>query len=147
VPNAGSSYLAIVVVLAVLLLSSASAATASTGDQMLDAVNGVRVAHHLRPLRPSASLSRSSSGYARYLMSSDQFAHAGRIPGFRRAAEVLEHHTGRRATVGATLRRWLASPGHRAILLDPSFRYMGVGWTTGVFAGRPAAIWVGRLGG
>jgi uncharacterized protein YkwD len=128
-----------------LLLSSAPAATASTGTDMLTAVNGVRAAHHLRPLRFSPSLSRSSYGYARHLMRTDRFAHAGSIPGFRRAAEILEHHTGRGATVGATLRRWLASPPHRAILLNPSFRYLGVGLTSGTFGGRRASIWVGRL--
>ena len=143
-PHARSSYLPLLVLLGVLL-PPASSAAASTSDDMLNAVNRVRAAHHLRPLRPSASLSRSSYSYARYLMRSDRFAHAGSIPGFRRAAEILEHHTGRAATVEATLRRWLSSPAHRAILLRPSFRYLGVGLTTGTFVGRRASIWVGRL--
>ena len=28
---------------------------------------------------------------------------------------------------------WLDSPGHRALLLRPGFRYVGTGWTRGTW--------------
>ena len=30
---------------------------------------------------------------------------------------------------------WLDSPGHRVLLLRPSFRYVGTGWTSGNWRG------------
>jgi uncharacterized protein YkwD len=34
---------------------------------------------------------------------------------------------------------WLASPGHRANLLKPSYRRIGLGIARGPFQGQPAA--------
>jgi uncharacterized protein YkwD len=35
--------------------------------------------------------------------------------------------------------RWLASPSHRAVLLRPGYRRVGVGYAFGTFAGRGGA--------
>ena len=35
---------------------------------------------------------------------------------------------------------WLSSPAHRAILLRPTFRKLGIGIATGPFKGRPHAV-------
>ncbi len=35
--------------------------------------------------------------------------------------------------------QWLASPGHRAVLLRPGFRRVGIGIAFGTFAGRGGA--------
>ncbi len=135
-----------VVVAAVLAVAPARAA-ASPGQDMVNAINGVRSAHHLRLLVPSPSLDRSSYGYARYLIESDRFGHAGSIPGgFRLAGEILEHHPGRLAFVQRTVGEWMRSPAHRAIILDPRFRYVGVGLTSGSWLARRTSMWVGRFG-
>jgi uncharacterized protein YkwD len=31
------------------------------------------------------------------------------------------------------VRLWLGSPGHRALLLRPGFRFVGTGWTRGAY--------------
>jgi uncharacterized protein YkwD len=37
---------------------------------------------------------------------------------------------------------WLASPGHRANLLDPSYRIVGVGALRGRFEGHDGALMI-----
>ena len=36
--------------------------------------------------------------------------------------------------------QWLASPAHRAVLLRPGFRRVGIGAFQGSFSGRPGAL-------
>jgi uncharacterized protein YkwD len=41
---------------------------------------------------------------------------------------------------------WLRSSGHAALILNRSFRYVGVGPARGSFGGGPATIWVAHFG-
>ncbi|MGI8903581.1 MAG: CAP domain-containing protein [Solirubrobacteraceae bacterium] len=132
-----------------LAVAPPSDARASVSDQMIVKVNEVRAAHGLRALRPSPSLSRSSGRFSRFLMARDMFGHRARVSSgapFRRLGEVLAMHSGRRAKIRLTIRQWLASPGHRAIVLSPIMRYVGAGKTTGRFRGHRATIWVLQAG-
>jgi uncharacterized protein YkwD len=125
-------------------------APAAHGNPVLDEVNQARARHGLAALRASESLERSASAFARHLMRSQRFAHGRRIRAsrrFRTLGEALALRVGPRPLRHATtVRSWLRSPGHRALLLSRSFRYAGAGWTRGRFGGRPAAIWVLHLG-
>ena len=138
-------------VLAVLALGLLPAgAAAGPGEEMVGAINHVRMTRGLPPLRTSPTLNRSSYGYARLLMRTQRFGHARYIHAsraFRPLGEVLELHPGRTAQVRAALRRWLHSPTHRRVLLSRSFRYVGVGLTSGRFRGWTRSIWVAQLGG
>jgi uncharacterized protein YkwD len=139
--------LSVLAALAVCALPSPT--SAAPRASMAAEINSVRQAHGLRPLRLSGSLNRSSSRYARRLLRADWFGHASRIhasPRFRVLGEVLEMHRGRRARVRGALRAWLRSPGHRAVLLSPRFRWVGLGVDTGRFRGRTTTIWVGQFG-
>lgn len=143
---------------AVLVLPSvASAAAVSTGaraDQgesgrIVDRINVARGAHGLSPLRPSATLARSSERFADHLMGAQLFGHAPRIQAssrFRVLGEVLALHRGRAGRPGATVRRWLQSPPHRALILGSSFGLAGGATGRGRFRGRPSVIWVVQLG-
>jgi uncharacterized protein YkwD len=42
-------------------------------------------------------------------------------------------------TANWVVSRWLASPAHRAVLLRPGFRRVGIGISFGTFAGRGGA--------
>ena len=82
-------------------------------------------------------------------MAHDVFTHQSSIwasSRFKLLGEALEWHCGRRFDVGGTLRRWLASPSHREIVLSPTMRRQGAGVTRGRFGGRGATIWVLHVG-
>jgi uncharacterized protein YkwD len=124
-------------------------AGASTRGSMLAQINSVRAYVGVHPLRSSRALNASSSRYARTLMRHDYFGHASRIRAggrFRLLGEILEMHRGARPQIGATVRAWLHSPGHRRVLLSPRFYWIGLGRSTGRFGGHRATIWVGQFG-
>jgi uncharacterized protein YkwD len=104
---------------------------------MLCLVNRERVRAGLSPFRPERHLARAASRHAADMARRHYFAHvspSGQNPLSRvRAAgwhggvgEVLAWGCGRRSTARATLRAWLNSPPHRAILRG-SARAAGVG--------------------
>ncbi len=138
-------------ILAALALAvlPASATAGSARQSMLQQINSVRAYVGLHPLRLSGALNRSSYRYARYLMRRDRFGHASRIRAagnFRLVGEVLAMHRGHRAAVGGTLRAWMRSPSHRAIVFSRRFHWIGLGRAAGRFHGRRATIWVGHFG-
>jgi uncharacterized protein YkwD len=145
-PHARISLAAVLSIAALALLPSSAGADGAT--DMIRQMNGIRASHGLPGLRQLPMLNRSAYRFARLLMRKRYFGHASHIHAsrrFRKLGEMLELHSGRRAKIGATLRAWLRSPGHRAILLSPSFRYVGVGRTTGRFGRFTATIWVAHL--
>ena len=116
---------------------------------MVRAINKVRASHGLSPLKRSNSLHRSSSRFARQLMTRDVFAHGARIAvagRFDWAGENLELHYGWRPRPRYVVKRWLASPAHRAVLLSNEWRWVGVGRSRGLFSSNTATIWVGHFG-
>lgn len=128
---------------------ASSQAASATQDSLVRAVNYTRQAHGLRQLAPSPHLMRSSSGFAAWLMGSNVFGHVGGISaggGFRALGEVLRLHSGGRPRYAATVRAWLASPGHRAVVLSPAFTHAGAGIARGTFNGRSSTIWVLHVG-
>jgi uncharacterized protein YkwD len=124
-------------------------AQASPTQDMVSRINAIRASHGLQSLRVSSSLTSSSKAYSSRMMRTDYFGHQARIQAsrrFRSLGEVLEYRRGYRAAVGSTLRDWLNSPAHRAVIMSASFRYIGAGLTRGDFRGRRATIWVAQLG-
>jgi uncharacterized protein YkwD len=116
---------------------------------MTKAINSVRAEHGLPAFERSASLTGSAERYSRYLMAHDVFAHQSSIWASSRFAllgEALAFHTGRRFSVRDTVRQWLGSPPHRAILLSATMRRAGAGVTRGRFGRREATIWVLHVG-
>jgi uncharacterized protein YkwD len=116
---------------------------------MLARVNAFRARHGLAPVRPSASLNRSASHYARHMMEAHYFGHAGRIEAsnrFRTLGEILEMHRGYAKRVSSALRAWANSPGHRAIILDGRFKYAGAGTVSGRYQGHRMTFWVMHFG-
>lgn len=132
-----------------LVLPTTSSAASASPSPMVEKINQVRSAHGKRALRYSRSLARSSSRFARYLMLTDRFAHAARIMAsgrFARLGEVLALSHGWKIRRTRTLGNWLRSPGHRAVLLSPSFRYVGAAHVRGRFGGMRAVVWTVQLG-
>jgi uncharacterized protein YkwD len=116
---------------------------------MIAKVNDLRRSKGLRPLQVSPSLMSSARRYSGVMMSRQFFGHASRIQAsarYRRLGEILEIHTGRRAAVSRAFHTWLRSPAHLGVMLDPAFRYVGGGYTSGSFRGGGDTIWVMHFG-
>jgi uncharacterized protein YkwD len=137
----------VVVCLAITLLIPSEAAAGREGRvaerAMVDAVNDARHRHGLHPLRESRSLARSAGRLAATLTRLGVFRHLGADApaGSRWWGEALAVHRGWRARVRTTVRRWLRSPSHRAIVLG-DFRRIGAGIKRGRLDGRLTTVWV-----
>jgi uncharacterized protein YkwD len=145
----------IVAMMAVLTLFAvpASALALTAGQRaerkMTKAINAVRAQNGLPAFKRSASLTGSARRYSSWLMEHDVFGHQSSIWASSRFAllgEALEWHSGHRFRVWKTVRAWLGSPSHRAILLSPTMRRQGAGVTRGRFGSRRAVIWVLHVG-
>ncbi len=138
----------LIAVFGLLLLATPAAAGSSPREaSLLAAVNGVRKAHGLRPLTVDARLARAARGYSATLLRQDVLTHgdfSGRMrrSGARgpRFGENLAWGTGGYAAATSIVRAWMRSPGHRANLLRPGFRRIGIGALVGSFAGYRGAI-------
>jgi len=121
----------------------ASAAKRTMVRATLCVLNVRRDAHGLRPLKLNRRLSRAARRHARDMARRDYFSHdtlgggsfvdrirrAGYLRGARRWAvgENLAWGTHYRSAPRAITEMWMASPGHRANILNPSFREIGIG--------------------
>jgi uncharacterized protein YkwD len=106
--------------------------------------------HGLAPFHGSASLHRSATAYARWMLRSEYFGHLTRIRAsgrFARLGEALAWHSDRRARVSGTVHRWMHSPPHRALILHPGFRWLGAGMARGRLSRQRATTWVLHFGG
>lgn len=132
---------------ALLAVSGANAGLVSKRESaLLEAVNKVRVAHDLRPLRLDRTLARVAQRHSTAVLRRDVFTHGAFATRIRRSGargpffgENLAWGTGSRAYASRIVRGWLRSPGHRRNLLRPGFRRIGVGAVTGNFAGYRGA--------
>jgi uncharacterized protein YkwD len=154
-------------ILAVLVLAGAGVAGAArTNDSvrltaldssLLIQINAVRRAHALHPLTLSDALSAAADGHTAEMGRFGYFGHASldRTPFGKR----IERHCGRLTwSVGENLlwverdlgaseavRAWMNSPEHRAILLDPAWRQIGIASrrsnsAPGIYGGRAVTI-------
>jgi uncharacterized protein YkwD len=135
-------------VLVVTLLPVATAAANAQRDA-IDQLNRIRRAHGLAQLRPSPSLHRSSTRYARHMVRAGHFGHASRIAvssRFGRAGETLELHSGWEPEPRLAIDGWMSSPAHRDVLLSSRFRWVGMGVARGRDSNGPYTVWVAHVG-
>jgi uncharacterized protein YkwD len=139
--------LSIVIVGVALVPATASAARGLTRTerQTIALVNEARAAEGLRPLRHDGRLRRAAVAHTRDMLRRGYFAHGETVERLSRyvsegvIGESLAWGSGTLASPEETVRRWLESPPHRAILLDPEFRLIGIGSRGGPFKGEPWA--------
>jgi uncharacterized protein YkwD len=123
-------------------------------------MNAARRAQGLRPLRLHNALTRAAAAHGRRLAQSGQFGHANaegsaseRIRRYYKGSAVGEAIAWRESELSPeqTVAGWLASAVHRAILLHPSFRHVGIAVfrvpsAPGVYGGLDATIVVADFG-
>jgi uncharacterized protein YkwD len=114
-------------------------------------MNAVRAAHGLPALRVDPRLEGAARRHSRRMLRTGTFFH-GRFDVRIRSAGVRAPRIGENLAwaqgnglsgAGLSLARsivnlWLASPAHRANLLHPGYRTVGVAAPRGAFAGRPS---------
>jgi len=122
-------------------LTQRAAASTTRDTALITAVNSVRTVHLLPKLRLDADLSRAALSHSRDMLLHDYFAHgdfSARMSRFgvrgHVFAENLAWGTGVMSS-STTIARWLASPPHRSVLLDPALRRIGVATPIGAFDG------------
>lgn len=113
---------------------------------LLAEMNRVRVNRGRRPLKAVATLQRPARAQSRYLLGIGTLAHDGPdgspfwtrlvAAGFPRGRSLGENLAmipgcGPAQVAARTVRMWLASPGHRANLMNPAFRWAGAGAAIG----------------
>ena len=127
----------------------AAPAAASAEDQMVAKINSYRANHGLPQVRKSKSLTRTAERYSWKQLNDGYFGHANRIQAsskYSRLGEILAYLSGTRAQVSSAFRMWLNSGGHRAVIMDRRFRYVGAGRASGNFRGGKATIWTVQFG-
>jgi uncharacterized protein YkwD len=127
------------------LLASAAAAGArglsTTEASLLQTMNSVRTSRGLPPLRLDVRLLRAARGHSADMMHRQYFAHgavAARVLAQRARGPVYGEDLawGTGVTAQWVVDKWLASPRHRAVMLRPGFRRIGIGIAIGTFAGH-----------
>ena len=129
-------------------------------SQLVREINRVRAAEGLRPLKVSPGLRSAAFGHSRTMLEAGVFDHSspdgtsaperiGRSYPARPSrpwavGEVLFSTSGE-LTAREAVARWLASPGHRGILLSPQWREVGIGVARsplagGAFHNLPASV-------
>jgi uncharacterized protein YkwD len=157
----------LIVVAATLLLAAClGTATAHAANPpwapLFRAINTVRRSHGLRAVAASPRLHRAARHHSSDMVAHQYFAHTspygstlyGRIlssgfltHGYWQAGETLAWGTGYDARAAGVVRMWMHSPEHRAILLSPLFRFVGIGRAQGTFKGHShAAVWTADWG-
>ena len=122
-------------------------ALGAVAEAALCLLNGERADHGLAPLAPNDSLRAAAAAYAQDLVAGSYFSHTGRDgsdvydrierAGYLERAggwalgENLAWGTGVLATPASIMQAWMNSPGHRANILNPSYREIGIGIVTG----------------
>jgi uncharacterized protein YkwD len=131
------------------ILAPAASETRASPSPLVDQINHVRRAHGLHPMRYSRGLSGSSARFARRLAHTQRLSHALRVAAsgrFSSLGEVLAAMGGWQVRRSPTLAYWLRSSTHRAVLLSPTFRYIGAARARGHFAGSRTTFWTVQLG-
>jgi uncharacterized protein YkwD len=125
---------------------------------LLCLVNRKRASEGLKRLKLDRKLQRAAGRHARDMVRHDYFAHqreGGPDLGERldRAGwngsawgETIAYGCGSSGSPRATLRSWLDSPPHRAIVLAGSYRRGGLGVGSGALCGERGATWVLDVG-
>ncbi len=132
---------------ALFIFASPAAARLTRNEaDLLSVVNTVRVANGLVPFGIDWRLVRAARSHSLDMLQHSYFGHgpfATRLHRFGVRGEVIGENlawgAGRLGAASSIVRMWLGSPEHRANLLRPGFRRIGLAAPVGRFAGIAGA--------
>jgi uncharacterized protein YkwD len=126
---------------------TAQTSTVALGNAALCLVNQERTSRGLKPLKPNRRLTKAATGHADDMVAKGYFSHdsadgrsfvdrirnAGYIVprAFPSLGEDLAWGSGTLGTPRQIVQGWMASPGHRANILNRNFRQAGLGVALG----------------
>src|SRR5215471_8117165 len=117
-----------------LPLLAAALIAASPSTTVVGLLNQERAAHGVASLHANAKLAKAARKHSHEMVVHHRFSHGGfRGPG--RRGQNLAWGEGEQATPQAIVNAWMASPPHRATLLNPAYHEVGVGIAAGVPSG------------
>lgn len=125
--------------------STASARGLSSSEaSLLKAMNSVRASHGLAAFHVDYRLTATARAHSADMLHHNYFAHgafASRVRASGAAGPMFgENLAWGPASATWVVSQWLASPPHRAILLRPGFRRVGIGAFRGTFSGRAGVL-------
>jgi len=127
--------------------ATAAVALTPTERSFLVAINGVRAQHLRAPATVEPSLVRAARAHSAAMLRTGVLAHGDfrrRLVGFGAHGPIVGENLGWTVVDASATRRvvswWLRSPRHRAVLLRPGFRKIGIGVARGPFEGWPRCI-------
>ena len=128
-----------------------SSALDGTERKVVKLVNRIRAHHGLRRLRASRTLARAANDHTSDILRTNVLSHASgdgtpmgtrvrRYTGADWVGENVAAVWGRRSSASKVVRMWMASPGHRAVLLSAAAGRVGVGRSVGMMAGARRSV-------
>ncbi len=109
----------------------------SVQQQILALVNVERKKANLQPLTLNSKLSQAAQNHTNDMVSKSYFSHTSPSGGTMVSrvnatgyvySTIGENIAAGSSTATATMTQWMNSPGHRANILNPKFRELGVGY-------------------
>jgi len=129
-----------------LLLAAPAGARSLSGSEsaLLSAINGTRASNGLGRVSVDGRLVHVARSHSVDMLRHNYFSHGSfasrlRASGARGPMFGEDLAWGTAATPQWIIGQWLASPAHRAVLLRPGFRRVGISIVTGSFAGHGGA--------
>ncbi len=127
-----------------------------TERKVVKLVNKIRARHGLKRLKSSRALARAANDHTGDILRTDVLSHCSpdgtpmatrvrRYTGADWVGENIATVTRKGSAARKVVRMWMASPGHRAVLLSPSGRRIGVGKRKGNLAGATRAVFTADL--
>lgn len=121
-------------------VSSTDEARSDSSDfskRVVDLTNDFRLKNNLAPLTANSKLTAIAQAYSQTMAKQDFLAHQGldgsqpwdrMTRGGYKWSRAAENIAAGQATPEAVMQSWINSPGHRANLLDPKLKEIGVGY-------------------
>jgi uncharacterized protein YkwD len=142
-------------------LALGAAPPAAVAEAVSCLVAGIRADHRLAPLARSSALEAAAHRHGTDMVTRRYFAHVSPSGGtLDKRARRVGYLTGpcwilgedlgwappSLASAQAVVDAWMESPSHRAVILDPRFRQIGVGLVGGAPVGGAGATFVLEVG-
>ncbi len=129
------------------------ATSSGVASQVLALVNDERAKAGCGSLTTSSALQRAAQGHSADMAANDYFSHDSqdgrtfsdriRAAGYTGGA-IAENIAAGQQTASAVMQSWMNSSGHRANILNCSYRHLGVGYAKG---GSMSPYWTQDFGG
>lgn len=107
--------------------SPAGAADTAAASQFISLTNSLRASRGLPALSVDGTLTAKAQGWAQTMANAGSIFHSNLASGAPANWQRLGENVGRGGDVVSVHNAFVASPGHLANLVDPGFRYVGVG--------------------